>query len=209
MLLSEFKESVAFPFLCKFLPLVPTIFIPPAPTHSHVFRCHCLFARWEIQLVLMVQWHWPSSKSTQMNTCSESKSFFLLRPLHLLHSPSVPQKVQEAAKGANCCPQRQPLAVGWCYPLRGAAASAPSQAGTGRSLAVVYYVCGVLMQIQIGLWSCNIRQVAMCKAHNLSTLRNTSNHSLFLWESLLFSAFVLSSMIQLSTELGMCGACES
>lgn len=113
--------------------------------------------------------------------------------------------MQKAVKGTNYYLQHQPLGVWWCYSLWEVAAGMPSQGVTGRSLWLwYYYVCRISVEMWNYLCPC-ISQVAMCKAHNLSTFRNTRNRNLFLWKILSFQ----SVFIQLSPELGMLGVYDS
>lgn len=113
--------------------------------------------------------------------------------------------MQKEVKGTNYYLQHQPLGVWWCYSLWEVAAGMPSQGVTGRSLWLwYYYVCRISVEMWNYLCPC-ISQVAMCKAHNLSTFRHTRNRNLFLWKILSFQ----SVFIQLSPELGMRGVYDS
>lgn len=114
----------------------------------------------------------------QINTCSESKCSSAA-PVHL-RKCRMQQKEQTATHsispllcdGVTLCKRQQP-------------------AHLLRELQAGLCGCGILMcrvstEIRNNLCPCNIRQVAMCKAHNLSILRNAYNHNLFLWKSLSF-----------------------
>lgn len=75
----------------------------------------------------------------------------------------------------------------------------PAQLLTG-SVAELCGCGGLRVQIQLNLCPCRIRQAAICKMLNLSYLRNTYNHNLFLWKTCHFN--ICSSTTQLSPELG-------
>lgn len=75
---------------------------------------------------------WVSSKSMQINTCSERQCSSTERSF---------KKAQKAAKGTNGCPQCQLLVVCQYCPLQEAAASATSHGVTGRTLWLWWATC--------------------------------------------------------------------
>lgn len=107
-----------FPLLHRFLHF--TFFFPhlsgvTSLTPTHIFsRVIVNFFRYVAQFVLMIRWHWEKSKPMQINKRSASRCSSLIRPSQILHSSSMSQKVQEAAKGTSHSPQLQLFAMYWC-----------------------------------------------------------------------------------------------
>lgn len=140
-------------------------------------------------------------KTYANNTCSESKCSSLLRPLQILHSPSV-SKNERGSKGNKPPPKVSTQCSVVVLPFA-RLSSQHTLSGKYRQfpVVVVHYMCRVTTQIQIFLSLFNFRQVAMCKSHNLSSA-HSNNH--FLCQRLPFQSLFTYSTIWSSTENMSC-----
>lgn len=175
MFLSQFKESFASLLLCKFLHLDHTIFIL-LELHLQLLLT-CLCARWETQ----------SLQSSYIKYHQNLCKWTLVLKVNALLQPKCISESAGGSKRNKLLPTASALCCVMVLPsARGSSQHTFSRSYRQVSVAVVYYECRVSREIWNNLCACNIRQVAMRKAHNLSILRNAYNHNLFLWKSLSF-----------------------